>query len=114
MLNILLCKIIKYNIIICHIWKEQVSRIYKDQSIGNPVSIAVMKIVETDKVFGSKYTGSDGIAAAEMLKRFCQWQKENNPDEPSAEHHDAALLLTRFIYLIPFYIFQFLSKVIVY
>lgn len=72
-----------------------VSRIYKDQSIGNPVSIAVMKIVETDKVFGSKYTGSDGIAAAEMLKRFCQWQKENNPDEPSAEHHDAALLLTR-------------------
>ncbi|XP_011881326.1 PREDICTED: A disintegrin and metalloproteinase with thrombospondin motifs 9 isoform X3 [Vollenhovia emeryi] len=72
-----------------------VSRIYKDQSIGNPVSIAVMKIVKTEEVFGVKHSGSDGIAAAEMLKRFCQWQKHNNPDEPSPEHHDAALLLTR-------------------
>ncbi|XP_011638935.1 A disintegrin and metalloproteinase with thrombospondin motifs 20 isoform X3 [Pogonomyrmex barbatus] len=72
-----------------------VSRIYKDQSIGNPVSIAVMKIVKTEEVFGVKHSGSDGIAAAEMLKRFCQWQKRNNPDEPSPEHHDAALLLTR-------------------
>ncbi|XP_072761907.1 A disintegrin and metalloproteinase with thrombospondin motifs 15 isoform X4 [Anoplolepis gracilipes] len=72
-----------------------VSRIYKDQSIGNPVSIAVMKIINTDEVFGIKHSGSDGIAAAEMLKQFCQWQKRNNPDEPSPEHHDAALLLTR-------------------
>ncbi|KAG5308607.1 ATS20 metalloproteinase, partial [Pseudoatta argentina] len=72
-----------------------VSRIYKDQSIGNPVSIAVMKIVKTEEIFGVKHSGSDGIAAAEMLKRFCQWQKRNNPDEPSPEHHDAALLLTR-------------------
>ncbi|XP_032671699.1 A disintegrin and metalloproteinase with thrombospondin motifs 9 isoform X2 [Odontomachus brunneus] len=72
-----------------------VSRIYKDQSIGNPVSIAVMKIIKTDVMFGEKHTGSDGIAAAEMLKRFCNWQKHNNPDEPSPEHHDAALLLTR-------------------
>ncbi|KAG7202290.1 hypothetical protein KM043_018623 [Ampulex compressa] len=72
-----------------------VSRIYKDQSIGNPISIAVMKIVQTDEVFGVKHSGSDGIAAADMLKRFCYWQKRNNPDEPSPEHHDAALLLTR-------------------
>lgn len=72
-----------------------VSRIYKDQSIGNPVSIAVMKIIKTEEIFGVKHSGSDGIAAAEMLKRFCQWQKHNNPEEPSPEHHDAALLLTR-------------------
>ncbi|KAL0100426.1 hypothetical protein PUN28_019638 [Cardiocondyla obscurior] len=72
-----------------------VSRIYKDQSIGNPVTIAVMKIVKTEEIFGVRHSGSDGIAAAEMLKRFCQWQKHNNPDEPSPEHHDAALLLTR-------------------
>ncbi|XP_011349537.1 A disintegrin and metalloproteinase with thrombospondin motifs 9 isoform X3 [Ooceraea biroi] len=72
-----------------------VSRIYKDHSIGNPVSIAVMKIVQTDEIFGTKQSGSDGIAAALMLKQFCQWQKNNNPDEPSPEHHDAALLLTR-------------------
>lgn len=56
-----------------------------------------MKIVKTEEVFGIKHSGSDGIAAAEMLKRFCQWQKHNNPDEPSPEHHDAALLLTRFV-----------------
>ncbi|XP_067203568.1 A disintegrin and metalloproteinase with thrombospondin motifs 9 isoform X2 [Linepithema humile] len=72
-----------------------VSRIYKDQSIGNPVSIAVMKIIKINEVFGVKHSGSDGIAAAEMLKQFCQWQKRNNPDEPSPEHHDVALLLTR-------------------
>lgn len=56
-----------------------------------------MKIIKTDEVFGIKHSGSDGIAAAEMLKQFCQWQKRNNPDEPSPEHHDAALLLTRFV-----------------
>jgi len=56
-----------------------------------------MKIVETKEIFGVKHSGSDGIAAADMLKRFCQWQKRNNPDEPSPEHHDAALLLTRFV-----------------
>ncbi|XP_076238234.1 A disintegrin and metalloproteinase with thrombospondin motifs 9 [Calliopsis andreniformis] len=72
-----------------------VSRIYKDQSIGNPITISVMKIVQTDEVFATRHNGRDGIAAADMLKRFCHWQKNNNPDEPSPEHHDAALLLTR-------------------
>jgi len=56
-----------------------------------------MKIVKTDEIFGKKHNGSDGIAAADMLKLFCKWQKDNNPDEPSPEHHDAALLLTRFV-----------------
>ncbi|XP_034940467.1 A disintegrin and metalloproteinase with thrombospondin motifs 9 isoform X2 [Chelonus insularis] len=72
-----------------------VSRIYKDPSIGNPISIAVTKVIQTNEVFGTKHDGVDGIAAADMLKRFCYWQKHNNPDEPSPEHHDAALLLTR-------------------
>lgn len=49
-------------------------------------------------MFGTKHNGTDGIAAAEMLKSFCYWQKLNNPDEPSPEHHDAALLLTRSVY----------------
>ncbi|XP_076172003.1 A disintegrin and metalloproteinase with thrombospondin motifs 9 isoform X2 [Ptiloglossa arizonensis] len=74
---------------------SMVSRIYKDQSIGNPVSISVMKIVQTDETFATRHSGREGIAAADMLKRFCHWQKNNNPDEPSPEHHDAALLLTR-------------------
>ncbi|XP_058791063.1 A disintegrin and metalloproteinase with thrombospondin motifs 9 [Phymastichus coffea] len=72
-----------------------VSRIYKDPSIGNPVSIAVINIKQVDEVFGTKQRDSDGIGAAEMLRKFCHWQKLNNPSELSPEHHDAALLLTR-------------------
>ncbi|XP_023287905.1 A disintegrin and metalloproteinase with thrombospondin motifs 9 isoform X2 [Orussus abietinus] len=72
-----------------------VSRIYKDPSIGNAISIAVMKIVKTEEIFGTRDSESDGISAADMLKKFCYWQKLNNPDESSPEHHDAALLLTR-------------------
>lgn len=72
-----------------------VTRIYKDPSIGNPVSIAVVKIINTDEVFFTKKRDADGISASEMLKKFCSWQKRNNPDEPSGEHHDIAVLLTR-------------------
>lgn len=75
-----------------------------------------MKIIKTDEVFGIKHSGSDGIAAAEMLKQFCQWQKRNNPDEPSPEHHDAALLLTRSvleIYITKIYILLHDTKFIV-
>ncbi|XP_053973328.1 A disintegrin and metalloproteinase with thrombospondin motifs 9-like isoform X2 [Hylaeus volcanicus] len=74
---------------------SMVSRLYKDQSIGNPVSISVMKIVRTNEIFAPRHNGREGIAASDMLKGFCKWQKHNNPDEPSPEHHDAALLLTR-------------------
>lgn len=72
------------------------TRIYKDPSIGNPISIAVVKIISTDEVFFTKKRDADGISASEMLKKFCSWQKRNNPDEPSGEHHDIAVLLTRF------------------
>lgn len=74
---------------------SQVSRIFKDPSIGNPISLSITKIVKIEEVFGTRQNGTDGIAAAEMLKKFCYWQKHNNPDEPSPEHHDVALLLTR-------------------
>ncbi|XP_043528487.1 A disintegrin and metalloproteinase with thrombospondin motifs gon-1-like isoform X4 [Frieseomelitta varia] len=72
-----------------------VSRIYKDQSIGNPISISVMNIVPIDKIFGVRRTRSEGIAAADMLNKFCRWQQNNNPSESSPGHYDTALLLTR-------------------
>lgn len=72
-----------------------VSRIYKDQSIGNPISISVMNIVPINKVFGVRRTRSEGIAAADMLNKFCRWQQNNNPSESSPGHYDTALLLTR-------------------
>ena len=76
---------------------SQVSRIYKDQSIGNPISISVMNIVPIDKVFGVRRTRSEGIAAADMLNKFCRWQQNNNPSESSPGHYDTALLLTRYL-----------------
>ena len=39
----------------------------------------------------------DGISAAEMLRRFCEWQSSVNVlDDDSPYHHDTALLLTRY------------------
>ncbi|OAD58079.1 A disintegrin and metalloproteinase with thrombospondin motifs 9 [Eufriesea mexicana] len=74
-----------------------VSRIYKDQSIGNPISISVTNIVPIDTIFGLKrtLTGEEGISADDMLKKFCQWQQINNSNESSPGHYDTALLLTR-------------------
>lgn len=72
------------------------SRIFKDPSIGNPITVAVVQIKHIDEEFGVKHIRSgDGVAAPEMLKKFCHWQKLHNPHEPSSEHHDMALLLTR-------------------
>ncbi|XP_046609798.1 A disintegrin and metalloproteinase with thrombospondin motifs 20-like isoform X2 [Neodiprion virginianus] len=73
-----------------------VSLIYKDPSIGNAISIVVVKIKNTTETFGTKQINNGGIPANEMLNTFCLWQKHNNnPDETSPEHYDAALLLTR-------------------
>ncbi|XP_046474608.1 A disintegrin and metalloproteinase with thrombospondin motifs 9 isoform X1 [Neodiprion pinetum] len=73
-----------------------VSLIYKDPSIGNAISIVVVKIKNTTETFGTKQVNNGGIPANEMLNTFCLWQKHNNnPDETSPEHYDAALLLTR-------------------
>jgi hypothetical protein len=39
----------------------------------------------------------DGISAAEMLRKFCDWQSSvNTVDDSSPFHHDTALLLTRY------------------
>jgi hypothetical protein len=40
---------------------------------------------------------NDGISAAEMLRKFCEWQSSvNTLDDSSPYHHDTALLLTRY------------------
>jgi hypothetical protein len=40
---------------------------------------------------------NDGISAAEMLRKFCEWQSSVNfLDDSSPYHHDTALLLTRY------------------
>lgn len=99
---------------------HQVSLIYKDASLGNPVHIAVVRMLllkDQEFVLPSAGGGSDGSegngigiispellsldnrpgkSASEMLRNFCKWQKSfNDPDDNSDLHHDTALLLTR-------------------
>ncbi len=92
----------------------QVSLIYKDASIGNPVHIAVVRmLLLKDQEFvlrqqqvlqpgakSSRDADDDdkdkGKSASEMLRNFCKWQRVfNDPDDSSSLHHDTALLITR-------------------
>uniref|UniRef100_A0A1B6E0Y8 Peptidase M12B domain-containing protein n=1 Tax=Clastoptera arizonana TaxID=38151 RepID=A0A1B6E0Y8_9HEMI len=76
---------------------SSVAQIYKDATIGNPVSITVVKLyqlMDIDLARKKKY--EEGIAALHLLHEFCKWQqKHNDKDDNSANHHDCALLLTR-------------------
>ncbi|XP_014241355.1 A disintegrin and metalloproteinase with thrombospondin motifs gon-1 isoform X2 [Cimex lectularius] len=71
--------------------------IFKDASIGNHVSIAVVKLVNLKEMdFSKRLPHENGISASTMLRNFCEWQSNHNsPDDNSARHHDSALLLTR-------------------
>ena len=79
----------------------QVSLIYKDASLGNPVHITVVKILMLNGTeFAIRNPDSDdrekGKSASEMLRNFCKWQRiVNDANDASPYHHDTALLLTR-------------------
>lgn len=85
--------------------------IYKDASLGNPVHIAVVRLMirkDQDFVTSSDESTSSkesyefienrpGKSASEMLRNFCKWQRSQNyPDDSDTLHHDTALLLTRY------------------
>ncbi|XP_046400011.1 A disintegrin and metalloproteinase with thrombospondin motifs 9-like isoform X2 [Ischnura elegans] len=76
-----------------------VSRIYKDASIGNPMTVAVVNLIEADEDFSNPSRRSHhhkGTSATDMLRNFCSWQhKMNHYDDREPRHHDTALLLTR-------------------
>ncbi|KAI9551632.1 hypothetical protein GHT06_021967 [Daphnia sinensis] len=90
-----------------------VSLIYKDASLGNPVQIAVVRMLllkdqefvltsSTDESTSSSKESHElldsrpGKSASEMLRNFCKWQRVfNDVDDASPYHHDTALLLTR-------------------
>lgn len=95
----------------------QVSLIYKDASLGNPVQIAVVRMLllkDQEFVLTTSAAGVDdtvssskeshelldnrpGKSASEMLRNFCKWQRVfNDVDDSSPYHHDTALLLTRY------------------
>ncbi|XP_075230362.1 ADAM metallopeptidase with thrombospondin type 1 motif A isoform X2 [Lycorma delicatula] len=74
-----------------------VADIYKHHSIGNPISITVVKFfVVNDIEFSTHHPNDTRISANEMLRKFCIWQQiVNDNNENSVNHHDSALLLTR-------------------
>jgi hypothetical protein len=93
-----------------------VSLIYKDASLGNPVQIAVVRmlLLKDQEFVLTTATGDDsassskesheildsrpGKSASEMLRNFCKWQRVfNDMDDSSPYHHDTALLLTRYL-----------------
>ena len=94
--------------------------IYKDASLGNPVQIAVVRMLllkdqefvlppslsstaeDASKESMEMLDSRPGKSASEMLRNFCKWQRVfNDPDDASPLHHDTALLLTRFVALYP-------------
>lgn len=60
--------------------------------------IAVVKLVVLRDVhFIENRNRQTGITASEMLQKFCEWQKYHNDKSDSSEnHHDSALLITRY------------------
>lgn len=101
------------------------SLIYKDASLGNPVQIAVVRmlllkdqefvITSNEDTASSKeshemFDNRPGKSASEMLRNFCKWQRVfNDPDDASPYHHDTALLLTRCVGCLVQFIFLFRS-----
>lgn len=77
----------------------QVSKIFRDKSIGNPMHVAVVKLVTSrDLHFVEHRNRLGGIVAADMLHTFCEWQSHHNDDSDLSEnHHDSAILLTRYL-----------------
>uniref|UniRef100_A0A023EZL6 Putative a disintegrin and metalloproteinase with thrombospondin motifs 9 n=1 Tax=Triatoma infestans TaxID=30076 RepID=A0A023EZL6_TRIIF len=76
-----------------------VSLIFNDVSIGNRMSVAVVKfyVFQHQELKISKtVNNNNNTRASKMLTEFCKWQyKNNDKDDRSPEHYDAAMLLTR-------------------
>ncbi|XP_073974376.1 ADAM metallopeptidase with thrombospondin type 1 motif A isoform X2 [Rhodnius prolixus] len=73
-----------------------VSLIFNDVSIGNRMSVAVVKffVFEHQDIIMSN--NNNNTKASKILTKFCEWQyKHNEKDDRSPNHHDAAMLLTR-------------------
>ncbi|XP_062453615.1 A disintegrin and metalloproteinase with thrombospondin motifs 4 [Rhea pennata] len=69
------------------------AKAFRHASLANPVELLVTRLV----VLGEGTPGPPVTSnAAEMLRNFCEWQKDlNDPDEDSPLHFDTAILFTR-------------------
>ncbi|XP_063218509.1 A disintegrin and metalloproteinase with thrombospondin motifs 7-like [Bacillus rossius redtenbacheri] len=76
---------------------NMVSLLYADPSIGNYVSVVVVRIVLLldDEDSGQRKLEVT-VNADQTLENFCAWQLEENfPDDGHPQHHDVAILVTR-------------------
>lgn len=77
---------------------NMVSTLYHDASIGNAINIVLVRMIlleneEQEEEEDLKINHH----ADNTLKSFCKWQKYINPkDENHPNHHDVAILLTRY------------------
>ncbi|XP_067169260.1 A disintegrin and metalloproteinase with thrombospondin motifs 4 [Apteryx mantelli] len=69
------------------------AKAFRHASLANPVELLVTRLV----VLGEGTPGPPVTSnAAQMLRNFCEWQKDlNDPDEDSPQHFDTAILFTR-------------------
>uniref|UniRef100_A0A8B9NW88 A disintegrin and metalloproteinase with thrombospondin motifs 4 n=1 Tax=Apteryx owenii TaxID=8824 RepID=A0A8B9NW88_APTOW len=69
------------------------AKAFRHASLANPMELLVTRLV----VLGEGTPGPPVTSnAAQMLRNFCEWQKDlNDPDEDSPQHFDTAILFTR-------------------
>ncbi|XP_064474281.1 A disintegrin and metalloproteinase with thrombospondin motifs 7-like isoform X2 [Ornithodoros turicata] len=73
---------------------NMVSSLYHDASIGNAINVVLVRMIILDK---SKELEINASSADSALKSFCRWQRFVNPlDENHPNHHDVAILITRY------------------
>ncbi|XP_056593040.1 A disintegrin and metalloproteinase with thrombospondin motifs 1 [Triplophysa dalaica] len=69
------------------------SRLYRHPGIHNSITLAVVKLLV---VYEEEHGPQVSSNAAIMLRNFCQWQKQHNPQsDRDPEHYDTAVLFTR-------------------
>ncbi|XP_063220579.1 A disintegrin and metalloproteinase with thrombospondin motifs 6-like [Bacillus rossius redtenbacheri] len=74
---------------------NMVSDFYHDESIGHLININIVRIIYLNK----EYQELDVLIssdASSTLKSFCEWQYKINPNIDHPNHHDIAVLLTKY------------------
>lgn len=87
---------------------SHVGILFKDATVGNPITVVVGRIlILNDTEFTQSRSGKSlftfwnrifliRLLSDQMLKNFCEWQRDHNVHI----HHDAAILLTRYLNLL--------------
>ncbi|XP_076356664.1 A disintegrin and metalloproteinase with thrombospondin motifs 6-like [Tachypleus tridentatus] len=76
---------------------NMVSSLYHDATIGNAINIVLVRVIILDEHDDETKDLEINHNANSTLKSFCKWQQYVNfQDENHPNHHDVAILLTRY------------------